>query len=91
MLLLLLMMNVCMACVQVGWDTGRPRRSHCEPATKEKMDAVRAGDDNKFLKVKKKLLDTGMPVLYRDLRVCNGLDVQVAIQILSALSIDFHE
>ena len=40
------------------------------------MAAVRAGDDNKFLAVKKKLLDTGMPVLYRDLRVCNGLDVQ---------------
>eukprot|EP01036_Dinobryon_divergens_P035399 gene35399-45862_t len=51
-------------------------RSHCDPPTREKMAAVRAGDDNKFLKVKKKLLDTGMPVLYSDLRVCNGLDVQ---------------
>lgn len=40
------------------------------------MAAVRAGDDNKFITVKNKLISTGMPVLYTDLRVCNGMDVQ---------------
>ena len=61
---------------QVGWDTGRPRRANCDPPTAEKMAAVRAGDDNKFITVKNKLISTGMPVLYADLRVCNGMDVQ---------------
>ena len=37
------------------------------------MAAVRAGDDAKFLNVKSKL--PLPPVLYSDLRVCNGLDV----------------
>ena len=60
----------------MGWDTGRPRRAQCDPPTAAKMAAVRAGDDSKFLAVKNKLLTTGMPVLYSDLRVCNGLDVQ---------------
>jgi len=57
---------------QVGWDTGRPRRAH-ETTTAEKMIAVRLADDRKFINTKTQL--PLPPVLYFDLRVCNGLDV----------------